>query len=178
MSIINTTSKLGLPSITLLRNQHGKIQVTSKGVSNKPRQQRNTGIWPIEAACKESTTQIRFSCGKASSLCLANGLGGRSCQSYGFFILHVEGYKSGNSLRRSPFGPAVETRSARNTEPHRETPKAKGAIRAQELTTKYGPASPSAGGWECGSCAPQTHIVKRRRLSGYAKRLSSWRPFS
>ena len=57
---INTTSKLGLPSITLLRNQHGKIQVTSKGVSNKPRQQRNTGIWPIEAACRESTTQIRF----------------------------------------------------------------------------------------------------------------------
>ena len=57
---INTTSKLGLPSYTFLRNQHGKIQVTGKGVSNKPRQQRNTGIWPIEAACRESTTQIRF----------------------------------------------------------------------------------------------------------------------
>ena len=53
----------------------------------------------------------------------------------------MEDYKSGNSLGRSPFDPAVETRWARNTEPHRETPKAKGAIRAQEPTTKHGPTS-------------------------------------
>jgi len=69
--------------------------------------------------------------GDLLSILVKNGLGGRSCQSYEFFILHVEDYKSGNSLGRSPFDPAVETRWARNTERHRETPKAKGAIRAQ-----------------------------------------------
>ena len=140
-SKINTMSKLGLPSNTLLRNQHGKIRESSQTAGSitsheqGSKQQTETseehGDLANRGGLQRKHNPHKISCGKAPSLCLANGLGGRSCQSYEFFILHVEGYESGNSLRRSPFDP-VETRRAHNTERHRETPKAYNTERHRE----------------------------------------------
>ena len=54
--MINTTSKLGLPSNALLKiyparfeNRENRQTAGSPTASNTPRQQRGTGIWPIEA---------------------------------------------------------------------------------------------------------------------------------
>ena len=92
-SDINTTSKLGLPSHTLLRNQHGETRdtrqtagsTTTRRVSITPRQQGNTGIWPIEAACRESTTHIRFPAARrhpfALRMVLADDLASRTSSS-------------------------------------------------------------------------------------------------
>ena len=142
---------------TLLRNEHGKTQVSSKGVSKKTRQQRNTGIWPIEAACRESTTHIRFTAARrhpfALRMVLAGDLASRTSSSscmwrviraatlWGDLLLILLWKQDGHATqshivkRRKQRVPYVRKNRPRNTDLHRQELKAGSVVRARRRLT-------------------------------------------